>query len=62
MSRRTDRIVAVLGDFDGDETMTIAQEALDLLGIAQIITLVLDLDPVTKQDLLEALAEEGGAK
>lgn len=58
MTRRTDRMVAVFGDLTGDETMTIAREALDLLGISQIVELVLALDPVTKQDVLEALSND----
>lgn len=62
MTRKTDRIIQLFEDMSDDETMTVAREALDVLGIAQIVTLVLELDPVTKEDVLEALAEEGGAK
>jgi hypothetical protein len=62
MTSKITRFRSLLNDMTDDETMTVAREALDVLGIAQIITLVLELDPVTKQDVLEALAEEGGAK
>jgi hypothetical protein len=61
MTSKITRFRSLLNDMTDDETMTVAREALDVLGIAQIITLVLELDPVTKQDVLEALAGEGGA-
>jgi hypothetical protein len=62
MTSKITRFRSLLNDMTDDETMTVAREALDVLGIGQIITLVLELDPVTKHDVLEALAEEGGAK
>lgn len=60
MTRKTE-ISNLLNDLDDDETAQVAREALDLLGITQIVTLVLELDPTTKQELLEALADDGDA-
>jgi hypothetical protein len=54
-------ILNYLGELDSDETAEVAAAALDLMGITQIVTLVLELDTATKQELLEALADEGDA-
>ncbi len=58
MTAKTDRILRLFDELDNDETTEIARNALDLLGIDQIVGLVMDLDDITKADIFEALAEE----
>jgi hypothetical protein len=62
MSAAMDRIAHLLGDIDTDETQEVARQALDLLGITQIVQLVMELDDTTKAEIFEALADEADAK
>lgn len=61
MTVKTDRIFALLGDLDADETAEVAREALDLLGSDQIVQLVLQLDDITKGEIAAHLSEGGTA-